>query len=689
MPFPRRLRVSQPNLKYPKFYRQRLSFSSVSHVHITRALTTTTQTHRSPLHETSTSSFAIDTGKGLIDPISRLNAVNDIIIDQSTSLSKKCSHIVDLYTVHNADFIDDLKEVEEMGKRQSNKEDTYESSLSYNDEAISNRLACEIKDWLLSASSLSTSALAMILALILDRIVKGELLVSCEMLQLLSESRQNTKSQHTGIEELYEFLSTEPQLTPDQRRKIETRLGETCILLAVASGRPILATLLLFSSRSQLSISQTTVEKILLALSASHPLKSNYNNYAILKVLNTMCDMNLEPGFYLRLITNVSQGANDPFFPNILFLHALKLFNFLSNTFTENIDSLRHLIHINLEHGNTSRALMIWKLCYKHDSEFALRNISIFKRLFAAADKSTQSNLLKEYFPSELQNHPSIFDSILSFYGQNPETTSKFSNLAKSITPPISRSLLSSLLASFLVQRRTKEVKQLTKAINNSQGGLLPAELNAMIEELLKNSDLSEAIRIVVYYNVLVSKQGLVRIADYLLSKDLDGVVVDLEPEDPLNEVLKDYVPQEDSMNDSELSNDAQLPNLKNHAILNFVGTELSRLENDRALCDFTVVLTKYLSQKYGSGVGRRLFMNRDRERAQGFTFDFVRFGLPKIFASNLRIDRRNRLACIGAILSQAKQEKDRISIEWCIAEFRKSGLLVEDIIDTYLNEIS
>lgn len=677
-----RLRLLKPYSVF-KLYRRLSVNSRISHAPVARVLTISTQSHRSYSHEGSTLSSTKDFESCTENSLSRLNSVYTIILDKATSLSKKCSLIFDLYQKHIGDLTEDLGNIGESGTKQISK--LYEQPY-LNDDATSEHLKSEIRDWVRCAPGQSSCALSMVLDLILNNIMKGNFLSSCDMLHLISDSRQISRSQQANIGELLKLLKAEPQLNEDQNKQILDSLAEYCITYAIACGNPIVATLLLFRCKSQLTISQRTIKRVILALSASHPLISNYNYYAILKIINQMDKVNFEPAFYLHLLSNVSQGANDPYFPNILFIHALNQSGIFAEDFTGDVNCLRHLIQLNLDHGSNSRALLIWKLCYSHDTAFASKNLTLFKNLFTSCDKHTKLTLLKEYFPTELRSHPDIFDTILAFYGRNAETLSEFSTLVKTINPPVSRALLSSLLKSFIFQHKTDEVNQLTKAINNSQGSFLSSEIDVIIKQLLQNSDLSEAVRVAVYYNVLASKQGLVRIVEYLLSKDLEGNVPKIEPEDPLLRILKDSIPTQEH---NLPSKDANCPMLTENPVLRFAGQELSKLGNDRVLCDLTVSITKYLSQKYGTGVGRRLFMNKDKQRGLGFAFDFVKFGLPKVFTSTLRIDKRNRVACIEAIFSQARQEKDRVSIDWCISELRKSGILVNDIIDTHFNEIA
>ena len=623
----------------------------------------------------------------------RLHIVQDIINHDTHSLDKKSSLIYQLYHTEGADLIDDLDVIDSLSVRLLDAEHKDNSSPLSDGSALLEGLSSDIKDWLWQAIDTSPSTLAMVLKLVLDNGLDGKLRASCNMLRYVLDQRPGAISEYSesDITAIHSLLQTTAKLSHKQKEDIKSKLCNYCILCSVEFGRPLVAALLLARHLDTVPIDKLTVERVLLALSVQHPLMSNYQNYTIVKLLVRLEVMAFDPSLYLRLIANMSQDAKNAYFPNILFMHVIKLGKILRDRTLLNIAPLRKLIELNLNFGNTTRATEIWKLCYKYDSQFAYQNIGLFRRLFLECDKQRKTSLLNEYFPRDLYRHDDLFDLILAFYGQNPQDPQKlsvFEKLVGTISPPISRSLLSSMLQSFLAQGRMKEVELLTKAIIKSQGGLTSSDTDAIVKQLLSKADFTKAVSFLFQTDISVSKKGLVRIVQYILDKESEGSVPVIDPNNALLEQLRKYVPESDTAIPSAETHNLQQVSLKYNSVLNYAVSELAKLKNDPTRGKFTVIAGRYLTEKYGSGVGRKLFMNRTRRRALGFTFDFAKFGLPKAFVPILKIDETNQATLLQSILQQAQREKDAASIKWCIAELQKSGFLLEDILKEHFGSI-
>lgn len=624
----------------------------------------------------------------------RLEKVAKILHKKKKGHEFKAQMIYQLYKAEGADFLSDLMTSKGfIMKNSAMISESGDKNLLANgrNEFVKNSI------WKMIPTSLNTQVIT--LDLLISNALKYNLKFTCELLLQIFELPSIPACDYPILEvqEIHKKLLSKTALDSSTLEKLRATLCDFCIQLSMGFGRPLISALFLNRCMEHsIYIHPSTIEQVLISLSVTHSLLGNYQYYTLIKLLNKLeVKTILDAPLYLRLISNMCKSGGFPFFANMILHRAIELNSFLHDKSHFNLSALKDLTWLNIDNGNIQKALEIWKFCYDLDSEFPYENKLLFRKLFISCKMSDKAELLTKHFPEDLLTHNDLFDIILTFFGLHPDFNNDFIELSKFVAPPISRPLLSSLLISFLGRSSRKEVSLLTKAIINSQGGLMPLDVDALVKHCLKNSEFSEALQIVLRNKISATKLGYVRLTEYVLNKALDGFVVKLDPNDPLHETIRIHVTKElpDVFNDQvehspQIKNTFGLPRLQNDLILNFITTEFIKLGNDPVFNELTLVLLKYLCRKDGCAIGRRFFMrSKKRNYPAGFSFDFVKFGLPKNFINLVKIDESNRIRCLEVILEHAKSENDVSSIEWCIAEFRRAGLLVEDIIKEYFSE--
>lgn len=619
---------------------------------------------------------------------SRLRKVAKILQQRTQGNEFKAQMIFQLYKVEGADLIRDLMSSDKFVKG-------FSQTLSEADMKSASTInkLMTVKDYIWNIIPKSLNAQAMTLDLLITNALTYNLKLTCEaLLQLFTLSRiPACDHPKVEVQAIHEQLQSVTVLDGSMLEDLRSKICDICIQFSIGLGRPFITALLLNRCMDHsVYITPSTIKNVLISLSVSHSLLGNYQNYTLIKLINKLEGKDiLSATLYLRLISNMCKSDSNPFFPNIILHKAIDLNEILHDLSHTNLSALKDLISLNIDKGHVQKALQIWKLGYDYDPEFPYNNIGLLRKLFMSCDMSDKAELVSNNFPEDLLTHKDLFDVTLAFFGLHPDFNNDFIELSKFVTPPISRPLLSSLLISFLSRNSKREVSLLTKAIINSQGGLMPDDVDALVKHCLKKSDFSEALRIVFHNKISATKLGYVRLTKFILKNALDGFVVKIDRDDSLYETVKSHVskanpdissaPLEDSPQTESINENSRL---QSDLILNLVTIELMKLGDDPVLKDLTLVLLDYLCKKNGCAVGRRFFMRSKKHNSQsGFRFDFVKFGLPRNFIHLVKIDDTNQLRCLKIILDHAKTENDQTTIEWCISELRRAGMLVEDII--------
>lgn len=622
----------------------------------------------------------------------RLLKLIHIMHKKDLGYERRAQKIFNLYQSECADLLDDIQTSKELRKKShGTASEPGNKSLPADDmmKAIMDGL------WRMLPSTLNVQALT--LDLLITNALGGNLILTCEtLLQLFAQPHiPNANYPILEVKSILEQLKSIKGHRDIKFHELQSQICNICLNFAIEFGRPLITALLLNRCFNHpVYIDSSTIEKVLLSLSVTHSVLGNYQYYTLLKLFEREeVKAVLDAALYLRIITNMCKGNGIPFFPNVILHKAIKLDSFMSDQ--SDLSALNDLISLNVDNGNIKKAQEIWKLGCDLDAEFPYNSITSFRKLFLSCELSDKAELLTNHLPEDLLTDPVVFDIILAFFGLNPQFNNDFIELSKFVAPPISRPVLTSLLISFLSRNSKKEVNLLTKAITNSQGGLMPLDVDAMVKHCLENSEINEALRIVFHNNISATSMGFVRITQHILKNALNGSIFKLEPEDPLYEPFKRQVMEINAdifaaLPESPSHLQANLvPRLQNDLILNLIIVKLMKLGNDPILRDLTLVLLTYLCKKDGCGVGRTFFVRSTAKTGQvGIKFDFVKFGLPKHFMNLVKIDGSNRVKCIEVLLDHAKLENNISSIQWCVQELRKAGLQVEDINKYYFSDL-
>lgn len=442
------------------------------------------------------------------------------------------------------------------------------------------------------------------------------------------------------------------QLTPSKTLD----LGSILISQALDTGEPLLAVLLVLRLHSSgLELDNSALNLLVANLAVHSPMFQAYNSYATMKLIDTFGQSRITYDTLLCSIESMIPVGGVPYFANVLYDRIEPKFSdqkFLLLT--------GKVISANLASGNYVRATRLWKDVMlaqnvAGDILFAKTHSGLFRRMmeFLAGDKKTAAlDLVKNYFPRELDSQPETITFLIKFYSQCGEK-SLLEQLIRNLEPPLQRQTLSALLALFLTQDNEKGAERLLKAIFATPSGLNCDDFDAIVAKLLKLQKVQQALDMCKKNHVRVAKYGYARLLDFFLlhdhiSGDTDILTEDLKP--------------------------------KGRMLFSEIVLRLPALENgDPAHKRITNVLFAHLSRKVNAGSCRKLYTCTAYKETRR-PFNFASHGLPNEFNQLVYMDHSNRLGCVLIILKRAVWENDKDNIAWCVEEMRALGVPGKDI---------
>lgn len=438
-------------------------------------------------------------------------------------------------------------------------------------------------------------------------------------------------------------------------------LANIIITQATMSGETLLgAAYLIRLDQAKIKIDDETLRLVINSLTVDDEILNSYHAYTILKLIDLYGLTILSPTEMSKKLSYLSQREQTVYFANILYNHITQRVSLKElsqeeqNQFTESFHSL---IEINLNVGQFSRALDIWKQTFNKDKVNSKSLAIIRKLLQDLPDCDTIRAILKEV-PSSVIHDDDVIDILLKMFGKESNLDT-YNTLVKNLNPPLKRLTLSLLFQSFLYQSNENAAEKVLGIIFKSKNGLSSEDFNSIIIKLLDQGNFKQCMTMAKTTDVLVAKRAYVSIFRRILE---DTSVEDGEKNDILKEIT-----------------------IK---LLKFT-------PNDESRVLITVELIRYLSARISNRAARKYYIAIDGLVSQSSifatdkgnkVFNFEQFRIPNSIKGVLALSPKGRIKCLNIIMNQAIVEEDTDTIIWSVDEMRILGCQVQDILETAIS---
>lgn len=581
--------------------------------------------------ESSASPFSKeDRLRGSPDAFDRLQKV-DLLLKLASSIQARCKECYKLYHTDGVNYMVDMSEHP--------------------------RLAFELLRTAIRLYRRSGSMRAFVLDQLLKALLSGQFQSAKKFIKIMLKLKalpQETAVIANDAINFYYAQENDIQSVP--------RFVELLVHMALSEGEVLISALLVLQAHEKnIVIGTDLIENMCLALAVDSSTMRNYNSYTIFKILDVFGIQCLSAGALLQVMCRILENPYSCYYANLLYDKILYLFQDgeINSEFQE---ASLLLIQRNLDCGNFHRAAGIWTQLCASDASFATNHTPIAILLLKSSPNIESSmNILKQ---DNQKTDPDLVDYLLAFYGQNQQFRKEYDELVKTLKPPLRRSTLSLLFASFLNQNNEVAAERILQALFSTQQGLTPDDFNAISQTLLRQHKVKKMIAMCSNTDVQTSKRGIIRVWEYLSTYTQAQVVENSDL--PTNEYSK--------------------------AKATFMSAMSRRLtylrESDPTLREFTISLIKYLSTSVSNGAARKLYINYAYLSflSPSSLFHFASFQLQEGFHKLIKIDATNRVQCISTILERAKQEKDQETVTWCLSELSHLGIPAVDIKQYYMD---
>lgn len=291
------------------------------------------------------------------------------------------------------------------------------------------------------------------------------------------------------------------------------------VQFAALSGEPLIACLSAISFRNNNSIKlhTNTIGTLLRCITSYNGIELKYYSFAIMRLVDTFHDYKFDNDEMAKII-EFTMDEKDAFFPNLIYS---KLCNRIESTDSNSErlgNALILLIKLNISLGQINQAFEIWKRSLNHQRVY--RDAMILRELIQKGDKSQADFIIKV---SEINQNHLLQESVIRYYGSQPDKWSEIQHIISQIKPPIQRSTLSALFEVLLSQGKDVESQKVLDTILNSKGQLEPQDLNSIVSHLLKNGNLEKSIDLITDTDVGDSRDAYMTVLKYLLLNNQQG----------------------------------------------------------------------------------------------------------------------------------------------------------------------
>ncbi|KAI5957798.1 RCY1 [Candida theae] len=396
-----------------------------------------------------------------------------------------------------------------------------------------------------------------------------------------------------------------------------------------------------------IDVPYSTIRLFIDIISSSSLRNFSMNAYCLLQILQTSPRIDTSELFTSLMF--LSSNSNGNYFANHL------LFKYAGDDKFRNMPSFQQhqvllsMLQLNLENSDAIKALQIWQLA----KPIVLANVpsanqvsSYVEKVVTAFQLHHDPHLIEE----ELANLPSCIDTDymvdfkLFFYAQY--SAEKFNVLTKALRSPLRRTSLTSLLKSFIQLRDETNAEKIMETIF-AHSTINSAELNTIVEKLLQQSKVSEAASTMRRMSLEITKASYLSMFKYtwmnkdqVFFKELYLKFMKLKRDDPTLESFTISLIE-----------------------------AISSINNRQAIRYYTKFL-KMVS--FQNSKTNQLYQQ----------VDFKRYGLLDEFSQLICLTPFGMVECLKVLSKEAINNRDDISLRWCIEEFRKSGWDVRTVIE-------
>ncbi|KAI5964173.1 uncharacterized protein KGF55_002115 [Candida pseudojiufengensis] len=411
--------------------------------------------------------------------------------------------------------------------------------------------------------------------------------------------------------------------------------------------------LLLQFQQNHLSYHKSDITLLINAIKNSSIRDFPINSYCILQIIQHFNLTTMELYKCFQYLTSIQIGN---YYSNYLFfkLHRENmLVEFNSKQFNKILISL---LNLNLENQDIIKSLQIWKISKPLIQNLNQSQIKELTNLIVTIFKLYHDQPKIE---SEIENLPNFIKQTSEFlnydldYYSNHSPTS-FKNLIKNLSSPLKRSTLTSLLKGFIKIEDEINAEKIIETIFQTSN-LNQDELNIIVEKLLAENKLNEALSMIRRMSLEISKKSYLTIfKKFETFEDNDQKIYDFYKElylkfmklDPGDEVLKEFTVS--------------------------IIEKLSKIDNKQA----TRYLIKFMKLTD--------FQNYQINKIENF-INFQKYNMLNEFKNLISLDHFAIVSCLKIISKQAVSQKDYIILNWVINEFRKLGWEISTIVEYLL----
>lgn len=433
--------------------------------------------------------------------------------------------------------------------------------------------------------------------------------------------------------------------------KIKALLANLLIHQTLLSGDYILSSSFALHFKNQgINITESTL-KLMLHTLALNEFANSYNSYIIFKIIEEFnIDDNLKLNEKMQLLVYLSSDKSSPFYANLFYE---KYFSKEEKAKLFSIEEFRNdiinFIRINFDFGNYRKSQTLWiqlnhaLLCQNKSY------IQITKRILQRIINSNDSSIEKIIcvLPEVVLKTQEVSDLMLVYYGKEANKNDKFNLELKNLSPPLRRLTLSLLFEAFLLQNNEKAAEKILQSIFNSTNGINEKEFNIIVQKLLNQDNIEEAINMVKKSESNISRLACINIISKLLSMSNTK-----KNTNRITEVLAEIRKNNNGLHHEYLT----------EIILSHLST---RVSNRACRGLFTKILRFSLNNNVN--FERQLHMEK--------------YGLPNELRFFLKINEKNHISCLRIILEQAILDEDETTLLWVIDEMRFAGMLLDHIL--------
>ncbi|KAK6205454.1 uncharacterized protein RJT21DRAFT_15982 [Scheffersomyces amazonensis] len=444
---------------------------------------------------------------------------------------------------------------------------------------------------------------------------------------------------------------------PEQLLKL---LAQCIILQTQSVGDYIYAArvVLLFQEEMNLGISPFIKDPILRGLATCTDHTSIYASFALLKIIQTMDFLDVSSSTVFQIleffVNNKTIYFSNKFLEMIIERGSLQRLHYHNPQQYSTV--MMELINQNLHDGIYDVAFKWWmeltKVISNTDHNIETTYIKLLKY---SPNPQTTKQLIKSTENLNIKS-TDVTDMLIEKLGTDSKTFNEpiYQKLFRTLTPPMRRSTMSSLLKTFLYQNNESATHKILQLIFKSKNGIEPIDLKSYVDRLLQEGELDKCIQMVEASSISVSRLAYVSVIRYMFENEEDL------------EIRRSFL--------EEYSRRA-----------------LKLRKSDESLAQLGCEIIRYYCNRYSNRAAKKLYTTMNAYTSKPIIdlndhlydkLSFAKFKIPNQFKDILTMTQSSRRDSLDIIVSKAIKEQDETTVIWAIDEMRYIGLDVRDILN-------